>query len=361
MRVKRGTARRVDKVSGWVATVRKRIDHEDERPGGFWRFVRGVVVALVVSIGAVAVLSLYLLEPPKPPAPEPAGSETAAETGPELVSGVEVATTPAYTAPAGSAGSDAPASQAAQPGAFDPIELPGPAFTVNAVPFEAEPGTPLVAVVLDDTASDPRLHPLLFSTDLPLTVGVIAGAGGDRETASAARAAGFEVVAQLPLTGPGQANGAGLEYGLPEAEAADRTLTLIQRLPMAVAASRPLAAPAPPNAAVLRGMLSVLSPLGFAYLDHGVAPEDASTAEAADPGAIVGVSRHTIAAGAGAAEILAVLDRAAADAVRRGAAVVFAVPGEQLILALQLWGGEGSAGVARLAPLSAAIRRQSGG
>ena len=65
--------------------------------------------------------------------------------------------------------------------------------------------------------------------------------------------------------------------------------------------------------------------------------------------------------GAGAAEILAVLDRAAADASRRGGAVVFAVPSEQLIAALQLWGGEGSAGVARLAPLSAVIRRQGGG
>ena len=78
-------------------------------------------------------------------------------------------------------------------------------------------------------------------------------------------------------------------------------------------------------------------------------------------GAIVGVSRHTIPAGASAAEILAVLDQAAAAAARRGGAVVFAAPGEQLILALQLWGGEGSGNVARLAPLSAVIRRQLGG
>jgi len=327
--------------------VPKRFDDDDERPGGFWRFVRGVLFALVVSVGAVAALSVYVLPPPPPP-PEP----VAAETGPEIVSGIEVATTPAYTAP------DAPATE---PETLGPIELPGPAFSVNAAAFEAEPDTPLVAVVLDDTASDPLLHGTLFSVNLPLTVGVIAGGGGDRVTADAARKAGFEVVAQLPLTGQGQSSGAGLEYGLPEGEAADRTLTLIQRLPMALAASRPLAAGPPPNASVLRGMLSVLSPLGFAYLDHGVAPEDNSTAAAAGLGAIVGVSRHTIAAGAGAAEILAVLDMAAADAVRRGGAVVFAAPGEQLILALQLWGGEGSVSLARLAPLSAVIRRQRGG
>ncbi len=354
MRVKRGSAQRADNVSGWGATVRKRFDDEDERPGGFWRFVRGVVLALVVSVGAVAVLSVYVLPPPEPPAPEPAE----AETGPEIVSGIEVATTPAYTAPDTPDTPDAPATE---PETLGPIALPGPAFSVNAAPFEVESETPLVAVVLDDTAADPRLHGMLFSIDLPLTVGVIAGGGGDRETATAAREAGFEVVAQLPLVRQGQSGGAGLEYGLPEAEAADRTLTLIQRLPMAVAVSRPLAAGSPPNASVLRGILSVLSPLGFAYVDHGVAPEDRSTAAAAGLDGIVGVSRHTIPAGAGATEILAVLDQAAADAARRGAAVVFAAPGEQLILALQLWGGEGSASLARLAPLSAVIRRQRGG
>jgi hypothetical protein len=46
--------------------------------------------------------------------------------------------------------------------------------------------------------------------------------------------------------------------------------------------------------------------------------------------------------------------------VRRGATVVFATPGEQLLLALQLWGGEGSGSAARLAPLSAVIRHQNG-
>jgi len=355
VRVKRGSAQRADNVSGWGATVRKRFDDEDERPGGFWRFVRGVVLALVVSVGAVAVLSVYVLPPPEPPAPEPAEAETGPETGPEMVSGIEVATTPAYTAP------DTPDAPATEPETLGPVALPGPAFSVNAAPFEVESETPLVAVVLDDTAADPLLHGMLFSIDLPLTVGVIAGGGGDQVTATAAREAGFEVVAQLPLVRQGQSGGAGLEYGLPEAEAADRTLTLIQRLPMAVAVSRPLAAGPPPNAAVLRGILSVLSPLGFAYVDHGVAPEDASTAAAVGLGAIVGVSRHTIPAGASAAEILAVLDQAAAAAVRRGAAVVFAAPGEQLILALQLWGGEGSASLARLAPLSAVIRRQRGG
>jgi polysaccharide deacetylase 2 family uncharacterized protein YibQ len=331
--------------------MRKRFDDEDQRPGWFWRFLRGVLAALVVCGGAVAVLSVYVLPPPEPPAPEPA-----ADTGPEMVSGIVVSTTPAYTAePSESDGNATP-----EPETLPAVELSGPALAVNSAPFEADPGMPLVAVVLDDTAANPLLHELLLSMNLPLAVGVIAGGGGDRETAAAARAAGLEVVAQLPLARQGESGGAALEYGLSEAEAAERTLTLMQRLPMAMAVARPLSAPARPNASVQRGMAATLEPLGFAYVDHGVAPGDRSTFGVAGMAIPLGVSRFTIPAGASAAEVVAELDLAAADAVQRGTAVVFAVPGEQLFLALQLWGGEGSANAARLAPLSAVIRRQNG-
>ena len=334
--------------------MRRRIYDDDEaRPSWFWRFVKGVLVAVVVSAGVVVVLSVYVLPPPKPPAPEPV-----ADTGPEIVSGIEVSTTPAYTAPAGSDTSAEPATESA---VLEPVVLSGPALTVNAVPFDYAPGTPLVAVVLDDTAANPLLHELLFAMDMPLTVGIVAGGGGDRETAAAARAAGFEVVAQLPLVAQGQSSGAALEYGMPEADAAERTLTLMQRLPMAIAAGRTLSSPAQPNASVLRGMVRALEPLGFAYVDHGVAPGDRSTFVAAGLAMPIGVSRFTIPPGASAAAVIAMLDLAAADAVRDGGAVVFAVPGEQLILALQLWGDEGAGSLARLAPLSAVIRRQNGG
>jgi polysaccharide deacetylase 2 family uncharacterized protein YibQ len=342
--------------------MRKRFDDEEQRPSRLWRFVKGVLTAVVVSAGAVAVLSVYVLPPPEPPAPEPA-----ADTGPEMVSGIEVATTPAYTDPSGSAspgsdgaGSDGADAPAPEPETLTPVELSGPALAVNSVPFEADPGTPLVAVVLDDTAANPLLHELLFSMNLPFAVGVIAGGGGDRETANAARAAGLEVVAQLPLARQGESGGAALEYGLPEGEAADRTLTLMQRLPMAIAAARPLSAPARPNASVQRGMAATLEPLGFAYVDHGVVPGDGSTFGVEGVAIPIGVSRFTIPAGASAAETVAALDLAAADAVQRGTAVVFATPGEQLFLALQLWGGEGSGSLALLAPLSAVIRRQNG-
>lgn len=347
--------------------MRKRHDDKEKRPLDIWRFVRGVITALLVSAGAVAVLSIYVLPPPKPP-PEP--EEVAADTGPEIISGVEVSTQPAYTVPVITTSPDAgpadasPSEDAAvapEPGTFGKVELSGPALTVNAAAFESEPGTPLVAVVLDDTASNPLLHELLFSTRLPLTVGVVVGGGGDWETATAARKAGFEVVAQLPFALEGQPGGAGLEYGISRDEAANRTLTLIQRLPMAVAASRPLTAGTPPNAIVLGGIIDALAPLGFAYLDYVLTPEDEPTAVTVELDRVVGVSRYVIPAGANAAMAVSVLDQAAADAARRGGAVVFAAPDDQLILALQLWGGEGSLSTARLAPLSAVIRRQNGG
>jgi polysaccharide deacetylase 2 family uncharacterized protein YibQ len=289
-----------------------------------------------------------------------------------MVGGIEVSTEPAYSGAAGSEAaapdSGAPDSATADSGttvaeapavaALQPIELSGPAFSVNAVPFDAAPEMPLVAVVISDTASNPLLHEVLFAQDLPLTIGVVAGGGGDRETATAARAAGFEVIAELPVAARGASDGAILEYGMDEAEAASRTLILIQRLPMAVAASRAQNAVKQPDPPVLKGIVDTLLPLGFGFVDHGVAAGDRSTFVAAGLDMPIGVSQFKIPAGASPADVIAVLDAAAANAARHGGAVVFAAPEEQLILALQLWG---DAGAAKLAPLSAVIRRQNGG
>lgn len=343
-----------ESLLGWGYTMRKKkIDVDEPRPGGFWRFIRGMIYAVLVSAAAIAVLSIYVLPPPPaPPAPE----STEAPTGPVMIGGIEVSTEPAYS---GGTVSDAPAPT---PEVIKPVELSGPALSINAAPYYGEAGVPLVAVVLDDTASNPLLHELLFSMDVPLTIGVVAGGGGDVETATAARDAGFEVVAELPLVAQGDSGGAGLEYGMSEADATARTLTLMQRLPMAIAATRTLDAASPPNNTLLAGMLDALTPLGFAYVDHSVSPEESSVAAASElGGTVIGISRFTISAGASAPEIISVLDLAAATAVNEGGAVVFAAPDEQVMLALQLWGDAGSGALARLAPLSAVIRRQNGG
>jgi polysaccharide deacetylase 2 family uncharacterized protein YibQ len=357
-------------LSGWGAAMRKRnYDDDENRPGWFWKFVRGVLIAVLVSAGAVAALSVYVLPPPPPPV------VAEAPVGPVMINGIEVSTEPAYSNGAAS-GAAAPELGAPQPesaetgtpetgapetGTLETVELSGPAFSVNAEPFDAPPDMPLVAVILADTASNPLLHEMLFSMKVPLTIGVVAGGGGDRETATAARAAGFELVAELPVAPPGASGGSALEYGMAEADAASHTLTLIQRLPMAVAAARAQDAVKQPDPSVLKGMVSALMPLGFAFVDHGMAPEDQSTFVAAGLEMPIGVSRFNVPAGVSAVEVIAMLDLAAADAARRGGAVVFAPPDEQVILALRLWGEVGAGNLAQLAPLSAVIRRQNGG
>jgi len=348
-----GDVRARNNLWGWGAAMRKKTVDDEERPRWFWKFVRGLLVGVLFSAAIAAALSIYVLPPPAPPPPS---EVVEAPTGPVMIGGIEVSTEPAYTT-AGASDGVAPQAET-----LAPVELSGPALSVNAAPYFAEEGIPLVAVVLDNTASTPLLHDVLFSMTMPLTIGVVAGGGGDLETATAARNAGFEVVAELPLVARGASGGAGLEYGMAELDASIRTLTLIQRLPMAIAATRTLDATAPPDTAVMNGMLGALTPLGFAYLDHSVGSEARPRMRSTELGAtVVGLSRFTIPAGASAAEIVAVLDLASADAVTRGGAVVFAVPDEQVILALQLWGEQGSGALARLAPLSAVIRRQNGG
>jgi polysaccharide deacetylase 2 family uncharacterized protein YibQ len=326
-------------------------DDEDVRPNWLWRLVKGIVAGGVASAAALAVLSIYVLPPPAPP-PAP---ETAGAGEPQVVDGIEVANRPAYF---GAATAGAPAEAEAA----GPIALEGPALAVNAVPFEADPAVPLVAVVLDDAAANPLLHEALFAMDMPLTVGVVAGADGDQATARAARDAGYEVVAELPLAAPGAGSGAGLEYGLAREEAAERTMLLMRRLPMAVAAARPLAAPAAPDPGVLAGLLEAIGTMGFAWLEHGLLPGMQPAVASDGVERIVAVSRFTIPSGAPATDAYAILDMAAAAAAEDGgAAVVLAPTEEQVLLALQLWAGAGAGGMAQIAPLSAVIRRQNGG
>ena len=66
--------------------MRKRFDDEDKRPGGFWRFVKGVLFAVVVSAAAVVVLSVYVLPPPKLLEPEPVAETGSAQPGAGTVS-----------------------------------------------------------------------------------------------------------------------------------------------------------------------------------------------------------------------------------------------------------------------------------
>lgn len=326
----------------------RKLEVDEGGSGWLWRFVKGVVVAVVLC-GLVAVgLSLFVLPPAEPP-PAPATSDQPAK--PEMIAGIEVSQTPAYSQPA-----DAVPAQS--PGALPPIALSGPALAVNAVPFEADNETPLVAVVLDDTAAKPLLHELIFAQELPLTVGVVAGRDGDGVTAEGARSAGMEVLAELPIARPGVAMGDELVYGLPEEEAMRRADLLMRRVPMAVAASQPMAENIPPDASVLLGIGAALQPHGFGWLDKDVALMDAAPGKAAGLPVPVAASRFAVPEGADLAAVLQVLDAAAEDAKIRGAAVVLAPPSEAVMGAMQLWS---STGAAKLAPLSAAIRRLSAG
>lgn len=339
--------------------MKRRYDDDDERPHWAGRLAKGIIAGVIVCGAAVAAISIFVLPPPAPPPP----AETAeAESGPRVVDGIEVAERPAYFGVSeqdeAEPGGDAPAETAiAAPDPAGPIELSGPALVVNAEPFEAAPDEPLVAVVIDDAGASPMLHDQLFALGMPLTIGVVSGGAGDKVTARTARDAGYEVVAQLPMAAPGEAAGAALEYELPAAEAAERTQLLMRRVPVAVAAARPLAAPMPPDRDMLAGIMDALGPLGFAWLGHGVSRGPATLPESG-PEAIFAVSQITIPPGTTGADAHGMLDRAAVAATEAGGVVVMAAAEEPILLALQLWAG---AAKATLAPLSAVIRRQNGG
>lgn len=342
--------------------MKRYYDDEDRRPNWALRLVKGILVGAVVSGTAVAAISIFVLPPP---APHPKMAEQA--SGPKMIDGIEVASEPAYFGTTDATAQDAgaapgahttAAADAAGADAVGPVQLSGPALVVNAAAFQPAAGKPLVAVVLDDVAADPMLHDRVFGLKLPVTIGVVCGGPGDQATARAARAAGYEVVAELPIMAGGASAGAALEYDLTSDQAAERTALLMRRLPMAVAAT---SAPAtmPPGNALAQGIMKALGPFGFAYLARDRRSGAAAPA-ASGLDRITAVSDFSIPAKATAAQAHAVLDHAAAEAAKSGGAVVMAAADRQVLLALELWAGS-TGGVAQLAPLSAVVKRLNGG
>lgn len=365
---------------------------EEEEGGGskvgwFLNCLWGGVVAVVVCGGIAAAISLML------PPPEPR-DWSKPDPGPVVIDGIEVSSEPAYSgsgsgdaqegaepdavASTGDGEAAAAGDQPATPAPITPTlaadgtpsiarleALGGFAISVNAMPFELPADmpleTPLVAVVIGNAGANPAIQAELLTLPYPATVGIVAGEPGDEETASAAQAIGLEVVAELPILAAGEGHGVLLEEGLPVDEVVGRTLVMMERLPMAVAGTWAETTGAKLDGPLLQGIGKALGAYGFAYLDRGVPPGEASEAELMEFPTLVAVSHFAIPAAAAAPEVQSALDAVAEAAAARGGAVVF-VPAETAALqAVQQWLDAGAAKNLRVAPLSVVISRLAAG
>jgi len=247
------------------------------------------------------------------------------------------------------------------------ISLPGPALRVNARLFEAPPDAPLMAVVLRDAANGRMPTEALVWMTMPLTLSIRPVDPFSRRFAEEARAAGHEVLVELPMAmDAGDAPSAALASGDPEmlsrAMAADdlvtRTALYLAALDIAIGATASEGAPLLRDRDGMRAILRPLSEHGFAWVEPRERIGSLAGQLARDSGPVWTAGDRSVSDGAGEDEIYRSLTTAAFKARRQGTVIVFLPTGPDTLKGIIRWGLERGGQEVWFAPLSAVIERR---
>jgi polysaccharide deacetylase 2 family uncharacterized protein YibQ len=231
-----------------------------------------------------------------------------------------------------------------------PAEVPAGALRANAAPFSAEPGQPLLAIVLIDEP-DSGLDPAVLA-DIPFPVSFALDPLRPDAAARAAalRAAGFEVVILGAPVIPEGATAADVEVALAVARAA---------LPQAVALIDDPAGRIQGDRPVLDATVSALAETGHGLIAYprGLNAAEETARRTGLPAATV--FRLLDDADQSAPVITRFLGRAAFAAGQEGAAVVVGRTRPDTVTALFSWALGGRTEGVALAPVSAVLARLS--
>lgn len=224
----------------------------------------------------------------------------------------------------------------------DRLALAGPALDVNARDFNAPAAGRMVALVLLATdGDDPLAAEVIEGLPFPVAIGVVAGEPGSADTASAIRAAGHEVIAELSSS-----------------VGAEEAVEALAEVPVSIAAAFTKGDGRGDN--IAPEVLETLGQYGFAYFDSRIIGGGAAL-RAARAASLPAISPDRGGIGATTeAQLLQTLNIAARVARRQGSAVVVAPASAASLRAAMRFALEG-AGEATIAPLSAVIRQRSGG
>jgi polysaccharide deacetylase 2 family uncharacterized protein YibQ len=244
------------------------------------------------------------------------------------------------------------------------IKLSGPALSVNARTFEAPENAPLMAVILTDAGNGTIAPEALSLLTMPLTLSIRSDVEIAREIAEAARGAGHEVLAELPMMG-GDGNALPKEGELSPNAPVDELQALTKKhlaaLDMSIGATAPEGARLLLDQAALAAVLKPVGEYGFAYLDLRSAIGSAAERVAAETGMTYAASNRFVGAGATEDQIYQVLEGSAFQARRNGTTIVTVAASQDALKALVRWGLERGGQEVWFAPVSAVIKRQQAG
>lgn len=233
------------------------------------------------------------------------------------------------------------------------LQLEGPALRVNAVPFETDGRTPLIAVILTGASEAELTSETLLSLSVPLTLALVPQEQKDMRLAAEAKLAGYEIIASLPVRA--EASSDALSPAMSDVDLADRVAALLSRLWMSVGAMPRLDEGVSTDERFARAFIAVLERNGFAY----VAPSGAEPGAAemvADAFGVPVVAGDVLVRGDVTADAAyAALDRAAETARARGRAILRGPVNRAMLEGLLRWSLEKSGREARIAPLSAVL------
>lgn len=238
-----------------------------------------------------------------------------------------------------------------------------PAWRENAVPWSAPPGTPLVAVVIDDLGPDRRRSARAAALPGPLTLSWLSYADGLPARTAAARANGHELLLHLPMEPLGNEDpgpGALLVRHGP-AELRRRVEAALSRFAGFVGANNHMGSRFTADEAGMRVVLSALGRRGLLFLDSRTGPRSRALRLGRAMGVATVARDVFLDSRPGRAEPRARLREAERIARRTGAAIAIGHPRDDTLAALEEWIAGLGDGPVRLAPLSAVARARLGG
>ncbi len=237
------------------------------------------------------------------------------------------------------------------------FQLQGPALTLNAAPFEPREDLPLIAVILNDAGESPLAVETLLSLPMPLTMGIAPRSEADVDLAAEAKLAGYEVLAQFPISDGAENANALLRADMSDVEVAEQVERKMAELWMSIGAASLPEGSVGLDERLLRSVVVVLERNGFAFVNPDAASFEAGLNMAQAVGVAYAGQTRDIAADATEEEVYEALERAAADAQSEGQLIVSGPPTRAMLAGVLKWHLERDRRSAQLAPLSAVIRR----